>query len=100
MKCVAALSAAFLCAYMIITCLPVHGEEEIYDQTIRLHVLANSDSEADQAQKLRVRDGVLTYLEQTLSQSSTYGDALSAALVILWGTALGLDLLERKGMNP
>ena len=78
MKCIAALSAAFLCAYMIITCLPVHGEAEIYDQTIRLHVLANSDSEADQAQKLRVRDGVLTYLEQTLSQSSTYGDALSA----------------------
>ena len=28
-------------------------------KTVRLHVIANSDEAADQAQKLRVRDGVL-----------------------------------------
>jgi stage II sporulation protein R len=39
--------------------LPVHGEAEIYDNVIRLHVLANSDSEEDQALKLTVRDAVL-----------------------------------------
>lgn len=39
--------------------LPVHGEEEIYDNVLRLHVLANSDSEEDQALKLAVRDAIL-----------------------------------------
>lgn len=78
MKCIAALCAAFLCAHLLITCLPVHGEEEIYNQTIRLHVLANSDSEEDQARKLLVRDAVLAYLEESLSQSNTYESALAA----------------------
>ncbi len=44
---------------LFIGLLPVHGETEIYDTVIRLHVLANSDSEEDQARKLRVRDAVL-----------------------------------------
>lgn len=78
MKCIAALCAAFLCAHTLLTCLPVHGEEEIYNSTIRLHVLANSDSEEDQAKKLLVRDAVLTYLEEKLVQSDTYEGALSA----------------------
>lgn len=39
--------------------MPVHGEAEIYDNVIRLHVLANSNSEEDQALKLKVRDTVL-----------------------------------------
>ena len=78
MKCIAALCAAFLSAYTILTCLPVHGEEEIYNSTIRLHVLANSDSEEDQAKKLLVRDAVLTYLEASLTQNDTYESALSA----------------------
>lgn len=39
--------------------LPIHGEQEIYDSVVRLHVLANSDSEQDQALKLMVRDEVL-----------------------------------------
>ena len=78
MKCIAALCAAFLSAYTLLTCLPVHGEEEIYSQTIRLHVLANSDSEEDQAEKLLVRDAVLAYLEDSLAQSGSYDSALSA----------------------
>ena len=45
-----------LTAFMI---LPIHGEAELYDSVIRLHVLANSDSEEDQALKLTVRDAVL-----------------------------------------
>ena len=39
--------------------MPVHGEDEIYDAVIRLHVLANSDTAEDQALKLEVRDAVL-----------------------------------------
>ena len=48
-----------LIGLMVLSFLPVHGEEEIYDTVVRLHVLANSDSEEDQALKLRVRDAVL-----------------------------------------
>ena len=35
------------------------AQAALSDRVIRLHVLANSDSEADQALKLRVRDAVL-----------------------------------------
>lgn len=34
----------------------------IYDKTLRFHVLAASDGEEDQALKLKVRDGLLSYL--------------------------------------
>ena len=46
-----------LCA--ILTILPIHSEGQIYDSVLRLHVLANSDSEGDQALKLSVRDAIL-----------------------------------------
>lgn len=61
----------FLCSCLIflaaVAFLPVHGEEEIYQSVIRLHVLANSDSEEDQALKLRVRDAVLSVTVPLLS---------------------------------
>ncbi len=44
---------------LLMPILPVRGEGEIYDNTLRLHVLANSDSESDQALKLLVRDAVV-----------------------------------------
>ena len=46
-----------LCA--ILTILPIHSEGQIYDSVLRLHVLANSDSDGDQALKLKVRDAIL-----------------------------------------
>ena len=50
----------------LISVLPVHGEAKIYDTVVRLHVLANSDSEQDQALKLQVRDEVLRVTEPLL----------------------------------
>ncbi len=57
----------FLLTFSILTALmlpmsallPSTSDAELYDNIIRLHVLANSDSEADQALKLQVRDGIL-----------------------------------------
>ncbi len=46
-------------ATLIISVLPIHGEEKIYDSVVRLHVLANSDEDHDQALKLKVRDRLL-----------------------------------------
>ena len=44
--------------------IPTASDMEIYDKVIRLHVIANSDSEADQALKLKVRDGILETVEE------------------------------------
>ena len=56
--------------------MPVHGENEIYDSVLRLHVLANSDSEVDQNLKLKVRDAVLVETEDMFSDCSTREEAI------------------------
>lgn len=60
---------------LLVTVLPVHGEDEIYDTVVRLHVLANSDSEEDQARKLRVRDAVLSVTAPLLQNCKTREEA-------------------------
>ena len=62
------LLLSLMAALLIIgaTILPVHGEEQIYDTVIRLHVLANSDSEEDQRFKMQVRDAVLSVATKAL----------------------------------
>ena len=39
--------------------IPTASEVEIYDSCVRLHVIANSNSESDQELKLKVRDALL-----------------------------------------
>ena len=48
--------------------LPIHGESEIYSDVLRLHVIASSDSEEDQALKLLVRDAVLEEAQALLGE--------------------------------
>ena len=65
------------------TVLPVHGEAGIYDRVIRLHVLAASDSERDQALKLTVRDEILKSAQTVLKNAKDRTEAeqlLRAAL--------------------
>ena len=49
MKFSLSLSASVLIATVLLGILPVNGEEAIYENTVRLHVIAKSDSEEDQA---------------------------------------------------
>jgi len=44
--------------------IPTAEECEIYDSTIRLHILADSDEEEDQRVKLLVRDAVLEHISK------------------------------------
>ena len=44
--------------------IPTAEECEIYDSTIRLHIIANSDSEDDQRVKLLVRDAILQHISE------------------------------------
>ena len=50
---------------------------DISGEVFRLHILANSDSEADQALKLKVRDSVLAYSEALFAQAKTKEEAES-----------------------
>ena len=54
-----AAACVFLLLF-ILSALPIRGEEGIYDAVIRLHVLANSNSDTDQEMKLYVRDRILS----------------------------------------
>ena len=58
--------------------LPIHGEGEIYDTVVRLHVLANSDSEEDQALKLKVRDEVIAAVTPLVDGCKTQAEAIAA----------------------
>ena len=61
-----------IAAYMI---LPIHGEAGVYDKVIRLHVLAASDSDRDQANKLIVRDAVLEKTHTLLENANSREEA-------------------------
>lgn len=75
MRAVFSLCAIILSLTVAFSFLPVFGEETVYDDIIRLHVIANSDSEEDQADKLAVRDAILEYLSERLSDVSTVDGA-------------------------
>ena len=58
-------------------------QDDLQQKMIRLHVVANSDSERDQALKLRVRDKVLDFTEQTMRSAESReaaNEALRASL--------------------
>ncbi|MBE6699972.1 MAG: stage II sporulation protein R [Ruminococcaceae bacterium] len=62
---------------LVIGLLPVHGEDEIYNKVVRLHVLANSDSEEDQAVKIAVRDAILDVTVPLLQDCKTKEEAVT-----------------------
>ncbi|MCD7824281.1 MAG: stage II sporulation protein R [Oscillospiraceae bacterium] len=57
----------------------VAGAAEVGNTTsklIRLHVVANSDSEEDQSEKLEVRDAVLEYVSELTKDAASKSDAV------------------------
>lgn len=71
-----ALMCIFICCAAVCNVLPIHGEERIYESVVRLHVLANSDSEEDQALKLKVRDGILAYVSPLVIDAKSREEAM------------------------
>lgn len=53
----------------------LHRQDDLQEKMIRLHVIANSDSDADQTLKLCVRDAVLCRAEEILRQSTDMTEA-------------------------
>ena len=81
----APLLSLLLCT-LTLACVPTEAEAKIYEDTVRLHILANSDSEYDQNLKLAIRDDILlTYKEilgecesDNLSSFREYTDEIEA----------------------
>ena len=89
----------FLAAILLIAAfaiLPIHGEAAVYDSVIRLHVLANSDSEGDQALKLTVRDAVLKKTQEILKGVTTRTQAEQILRENLEAIRLGAEACVRK----
>lgn len=63
----------FICAFSYANTV----SSDIADSVFRLHILANSDSEEDQALKLKVRDNVLAYMKEISSDISSKEDAIT-----------------------
>ena len=63
------LFRAVCCAVIISCLLSLTGFgaacQDIGDNVLRLHILANSDSESDQELKLKVRDGITEYMSES-----------------------------------
>lgn len=69
----------FCCSVLILALgaalLPLEGEEEIYSDTVRLHVIAASDDEEDQKLKLAVRDEILALTAEGIAACGSAEEA-------------------------
>ena len=75
------LTLAFvLClAVLVLAIIPTEAEAKIYEDTIRLHILANSDSEDDQSLKLEIRNCLLLKYGNQLKSANSMDDAKKTA---------------------
>lgn len=64
-----------LLAFLASGAMALRTQDDLSNKVVRLHVLANSDSEEDQALKLLVRDAVLERAENVLVQTSDRAEA-------------------------
>ena len=89
-----------LLATLLLAALPVRGEEEIYSDVIRLHIIAASDTEEDQALKLSVRDAVLGVYGSALTSYPDRDSAAEAAREMLPGIrSLAEQTLREAGCD-
>lgn len=75
-------------------------ELDIYEDTLRLHILANSNSEEDQSIKLTVRDKIIEHLSDSLNLCKTKAEA--EALIIERSddiTELANSVLQENGLS-
>ncbi len=89
-----------LCICLLAGLWAMDEQRELADGLVRLHVIARSDSEADQAEKLAVRDEVLALLSPALTDCGTREEAVNIILSHLGDIeALGDDVSMTLGME-
>lgn len=67
-----------LAACLLVGAAALKKQDQLQQKMIRLHVVANSDSDRDQALKLQVRDKVLAFTERTMRASDNRAAANAA----------------------
>ena len=92
MKSLPLYAASLLIATLLVAVIPTDAEAKIYDDTIRLHILANSDRADDQELKLEVRDRLLKKYGEILSSSKSIYEAKSQAAELI--ESIERDALE------
>lgn len=60
---------------LVFSALALDTQEDISEKLIRLHVIANSDSDADQELKLKVRDEILKYVSDLTEDCNSIDNA-------------------------
>ena len=75
MKILSSLLISLMAFLTLNAFIPTAEEAEIYNSTVRLHVIANSDSERDQEVKLKVRDKVVEII--STSEANSKEEAIS-----------------------
>ena len=92
------LLIVFVCfsAYFYVTAV----SSGISDSVFRLHVIANSDSDEDQALKLKVRDSLLEYMKSLCSSTSSKEEAMRIANEHIDDfTKIAQDVIAQNGYN-
>ena len=72
-KCKSAVSVAavILALVLVIAVVPTDRDAAVYNDTIRLHILANSDKTEDQTLKLSIRDKLITKYSDVLKDAQS-----------------------------
>ncbi len=100
MKTLLSFIISFLLAVLVCAAMPTDGEEAVYTDVVRLHVLANSDTAEDQNLKIAVRDCLLSTYGETLSSFCNSKEAqafLTASLSEV--QKIVEDFLEEEGAS-
>ena len=87
---------SILIAVLIFAAMPTEADAAVYDDTVRLHILAPSDSSEDQALKLEVRDAVLGEFGSSLGACAAEArETLRKSLPQI--EALATDIAQKRG---
>ena len=100
MKNLLTITAVIAFIFIFIGLMPVHGEAEVYDSVLRLHVLANSDTDEDQALKLKVRDSILSASAPIMEGCETREEAIAALTsAIPTLTSAASETIQHEGFD-
>lgn len=89
--------ALVLTAVWIVLAIAVIHQQNLAEKVIRIHILANSDSVADQTEKLEVRDAILEMIETKTANCQTRAEA--AAVLQNAAEEIGRTASEMTGRN-
>lgn len=101
-------TVTMLIVTMVIGAMPTEAEGEIYEDTLRLHILANSDSREDQALKFEIRNKILQKYGEILRNGESIDDAKAKVTellptiesdAVLWIKELGYNYVARATLG-